>query len=62
VLLWMDSLGMIFKDTILPHWNYNLDGDCSGDAIAGCFIGIARKGVSILVSDLSYLSQSNNIM
>jgi hypothetical protein len=57
----MGSLGTLFKDTILPRWDYNLDGNCGGGADAGCFVGIARKGVSI-DSDLSCLSQSNNIM
>jgi hypothetical protein len=61
VLLWMGSLGTLFKDTILPCWDYNLDGDCGGGADAGCFVGIAQKGVSI-DSDLSCLSQSNNIV
>jgi hypothetical protein len=57
----MGSLGTLFKDTIVLHWDYNLDGDCSSSADAGCFVGIARKGVSI-DSDLSCLSQSNNIV
>jgi hypothetical protein len=38
---------MLFGDTILLFWRYNLDGDCGGGADAGCFVGIARKGVSI---------------
>ena len=38
---------------------YNLDGDCGGGADAGCFVGIARKGVSI-DSVLSHLDQSDD--
>ena len=59
MLLWMGSLGPIFKYTILPRWDCSLDGDCSGGADAGCFVGIARKGVSI-DSVLSHLDQSDN--
>jgi hypothetical protein len=63
VLLWMGSLGPIFKYTILPRWDCSLDGDCDGsadaDADAGCFVGIAQKGVSI-DSVLSHLDQSDD--
>jgi hypothetical protein len=61
VLLRMGSVWMLFENTILPFWRYNLDGDCGGGANASCFVGIiARKGVPV-DSDLSCLSQSNNI-
>jgi hypothetical protein len=55
----MGSLWMLFEGAMID--GACSDGACSGDEDATCFVGIARKGVSI-DSDQSCLSQSNNVM
>jgi hypothetical protein len=55
----MGSLWMLFEGAMID--GARSDGACGGDEDAGCFVGIVRKGVSI-DSDLSCLSQSNNVM
>jgi hypothetical protein len=39
----MGSLWMLFEGAIID--GACLDGACGGDKDAGCFVGIARKGV-----------------
>jgi hypothetical protein len=55
----MGSLWMLFEGAMID--GARSDSARGGDEDAGCFIGIARKGVSI-DSDQSCLSQSNNVM
>ncbi len=59
MLLRMGSVWMLFEGAMID--GAHSDGACSGDEDAGCFVGIARKGVSI-DNDLSCLGQSNNIV
>ena len=53
----MGSLWMLFEGAMIDGARF--DGARSGDEDAGCFVGIAWKGVSI-DSVLSHLDQSDN--
>jgi hypothetical protein len=53
----MGSLWMLFEGAMID--DARLDGARGGDKGAGCFVGIARKGVSI-DSVLSHLDQSDD--